>query len=688
MSVESTTLERSALERKDREELTTIAQALGVKPPSRARKAEIVQLILELTGVESSAPGDATERERTRTTNCGPEQEASSVDDTSSETDAGVARTAESTGAAGAGPQADDVGPEFDIPTGTTVVDVAGGDASRSGAPVGSGAGTGEAQAEEPPAEWELAVGESDSATASTSTTAGGGDAETHADERDAGNGQAGTDGKPRDRGKGEGRQAGERDKAGSRQGDGKGGDQSRDEGTQGGERQGGDQSRDEGRQGGERQGGGDQRRDEDREGGDQSAQAVDVNEPGNRRRRRRGRRGGNEQQTHVEEYTGEPVEVEGLLDLRDEGYGFLRVRGYLPSKDDTYVSVKQARQFGLRKGDHINGASRPALRNEKNPALLRIDLVNGKDPEEARKRRRFEDLTPLFPDEKLKLETAEDPGNMTARIVDLISPIGKGQRGLIVSPPKAGKTTIIKQIVRSIEANNPEVKLFVLQVDERPEEVTDMRRSLRSPSSEVVASTFDRPSDEHTQVAELTIERAKRLVEDGMDVCIVLDGITRLARAYNLAAPATGRIMSGGVDSGALYPPKKFFGAARNIEEGGSLSILGTALIETGSKMDEVIFEEFKGTGNMELRLDRRLSERRIYPAIDVDASSTRHEELLFPRNQLNLVWALRRVLSGLSSTDGGNAAALELLIDRMKTFRTNDEFLAEVAKNRLAAG
>jgi transcription termination factor Rho len=687
MSVESTTLERSALERKDREELTTIAQALGVKPPSRARKAEIVQLILELTGVESSAPADATEGQRTRTTNGGPEQEASGVDDTSSsETDAGAPREAGSTGSSGAGPQADDVGTEFDIPTGTTVVDVADGDATGSRAPVGSGAAAGRAEAEEPPAEWELAVGESGSATASTTTTTSG-DADTQADERDAGNGQAGTDRKPRDRGRGEGPQGGERDKAATRQGDGQAGDRSRDEGRQGGDRQVGDQARDEGRQGGDRQGG-DQRRDEDRQGGDQSAQAVDVNEPGNRRRRRRGRRGGNEQQTHVEEYTGEPVEVEGLLDLRDEGYGFLRVRGYLPSKDDTYVSVKQARQFGLRRGDHIKGASRPALRNEKNPALLRIDLVNGKDPEQARQRRRFEDLTPLFPDEKLKLETAEDPGNMTARIVDLISPIGKGQRGLIVSPPKAGKTTIIKQIVRSIEANNPEVKLFVLQVDERPEEVTDMRRSLRSPSSEVVASTFDRPSEEHTQVAELTIERAKRLVEDGMDVCIVLDGITRLARAYNLAAPATGRIMSGGVDSGALYPPKKFFGAARNIEEGGSLTILGTALIETGSKMDEVIFEEFKGTGNMELRLDRRLSERRIYPAIDVDASSTRHEELLFPRNQLNLVWALRRVLSGLSSTDGGNAAALELLIDRMKTFRTNDEFLAEVAKNRLAAG
>jgi transcription termination factor Rho len=372
-------------------------------------------------------------------------------------------------------------------------------------------------------------------------------------------------------------------------------------------------------------------------------------------------------------------VDIAGLLDLRDEGYGFVRTKGYLPSKDDAYVSVKQARQFGLRKGDHITGASRPANRNEKNPALLRIDLVNDKDPEEARRRPRFEDLTPLFPDEKLRLESPSDPNNMTARIVDLISPIGKGQRGLIVSPPKAGKTTVLKQIVKSIEKNNPEVHLMVLLVDERPEEVTDMRRST---NGEVIASTFDRPSDEHTQVAELVSERAKRLVEEGRDVVIVLDGITRLARAYNLAAPATGRIMSGGVDSGALYPPKKFFGSARNIEEGGSLTILATALIETGSKMDEVIFEEFKGTGNMELRLDRRLAERRIYPAIDVDASSTRHEELLFDRTQLQQVWRVRRALNALTHDAGSPAAALERLLDGMKNFPSNDEFLAQAAK------
>ena len=266
----------------------------------------------------------------------------------------------------------------------------------------------------------------------------------------------------------------------------------------------------------------------------------------------------------------------------------------------------------------------------------------------------------------------------MMARIIDLVSPIGKGQRGIIVSPPKAGKTTVMKTIAKSIEVNNPEVKLIVLLIDERPEEVTDIRRTVKG---EVISSTFDRPSDEHTHVAELAIEKAKRLVEQGEDVVVILDGITRLSRAYNLAAPASGRILSGGIDAGALYPPKKFFGAARNVEEGGSLTILATALVDTNSRMDEAIFEEFKGTGNMELRLDRRLAERRIYPAIDVDASSTRHEELLFDRKQLQMVWKLRRVLSGLAA-DGNAAPGLELLIDRLKTFRTNDEFLNEIAK------
>ncbi len=373
-----------------------------------------------------------------------------------------------------------------------------------------------------------------------------------------------------------------------------------------------------------------------------------------------------------------EPVEVAGYLDLRDEGYGFLRVNGYLASREDAYIPVKLTRQYGLRKGDYVTGLSRPAGRNEKNPAMLEIHSVNGVDPEKAKTRPRFEDLTALFPDEKLRLENPSDPTNMTARIIDLISPIGKGQRGIIVSPPKAGKTTIMKTIATSIEHNHPEVKLMVLLIDERPEEVTDMRRTVKG---EVISSTFDRPSEEHTHVAELAIEKAKRLVEQGEDVVIILDGITRLSRAYNLAAPASGRILSGGIDAGALYPPKKFFGAARNVEEGGSLTILATALVETNSRMDDAIFEEFKGTGNMELRLDRKLSERRIYPAIDVDASSTRHEELLFDRKQLQMVWKLRRVLSGLAA-DGNAAPGLELLVDRLRTFRTNDEFLNEIGK------
>jgi transcription termination factor Rho len=378
------------------------------------------------------------------------------------------------------------------------------------------------------------------------------------------------------------------------------------------------------------------------------------------------------------ESFQTEPVEISGYLDLRDEGYGFLRVNGYLPSRDDAYVPVKLTRQFGLRKGDFLTGLSRPAGRNEKNPALLEVHMVNGADPIESRQRPRFEDLTALFPDTRLRLESPGSVDNTTARIIDLIAPIGKGQRGIIVSPPKAGKTTIMKTIATAIEKNHPEVTLMVLLLDERPEEVTDMRRTVKG---EVIASTFDRPSEEHTQVAELAIEKAKRLVELGKDVVLIVDGITRLSRAYNLAAPPSGRILSGGIDAGALYPPKKFFGAARNIEEGGSLTILATALVETNSRMDEAIFEEFKGTGNMELRLDRRLAERRIFPAIDVDASSTRHEELLFDRKQVQQIYKLRRVLSGLAS-DGGAAAGLELLVDRLKSFRTNDEFLNEIAK------
>ena len=449
-----------------------------------------------------------------------------------------------------------------------------------------------------------------------------------------------------------------------------------------------GGQNRDGQQRDGQQRDGQRQQRNGQRDGQRQDGPRDADGESRNRRRRRR-RKGGRpdegpqgEDRDFLEDddtpVSNDPVPVDGYLDMRDEGYGFVRVNNYLSSKKDAYVPVRMSRQFGLRKGDHLVGMMRPAGRNEKNPAMLEIQTVNGRPPEEAKKRRKFEDMTALFPDEKLRLENEDDPTDMTSRIIDLICPIGKGQRGLIVSPPKAGKTTVMKTIATSIERNNPEVRLIVLLIDERPEEVTDMQRHVRG---EVIASTFDRPSDQHTQVAEMAIEKAKRMVEYGEDVVIILDGITRLSRAYNLAAPASGRILSGGIDAGALYPPKRFFGAARNIEEGGSLTILATALVETNSRMDEAVFEEFKGTGNMELRLDRKLSERRVYPAIDVDASSTRHEELLFDRKQLQMVWKLRRVLSGLAA-DGSAAPGLELLVDRLKTFRTNDEFLTEIAK------
>jgi transcription termination factor Rho len=401
---------------------------------------------------------------------------------------------------------------------------------------------------------------------------------------------------------------------------------------------------------------------------------ADDYDDDGNRRRsrNRRGRSGTSGQQ----QWDDSDAEVrEGILDILPEGYGFLRCTGYLPGEKDVYVSATQVRKFGLRRGDVLSGPIRPPRSQEKFPALIRIDHANGMAVDEARIRPKFGDLTPLFPDQRLHLEVDGQPNHVLARIVDLIAPIGKGQRGLIVSPPKAGKTTVLKEIANSITHNNPECQLIVVLVDERPEEVTDMQRSVKG---DVIYSTFDRPAEEHTQVAELALERAKRLVEMGMDVVILLDSITRLARAYNLATPASGRILSGGVDSTALYPPKRFFGAARNIEEGGSLTILGTALVETGSRMDEVIFEEFKGTGNMELRLDRKLADKRVYPAIDIEASGTRKEELLFEPDELNQVWRLRRVLLALPEP----AAGLELLIDRLKSTKSNAEFLADVAK------
>lgn len=362
-----------------------------------------------------------------------------------------------------------------------------------------------------------------------------------------------------------------------------------------------------------------------------------------------------------------------GILDVLPEGYGFLRTSGYLPGPSDVYVSLSQVRRFALRRGDEIVGYVRAPKETEKYHALLRIETVAGLDPETARKRSKFETLTPLFPDERFRLEWG--PSAVAERIMDLVAPLGKGQRGLIVSPPKAGKTTILKQIANGIVVNTPNVHLIVLLVDERPEEVTDWQRTVKA--AEVVYSTFDRPAEDHTQVSELVLERAKRLVEAKQDVVILLDSITRLARAYNLSAPASGRILSGGVDSTALYPPKRFFGAARNIEEGGSMTIIASALVETGSRMDEVIFEEFKGTGNSEIRLDRALSEKRIYPAIDVEASGTRKEELLYDKEELMLVWRLRRVLHALSPS-----AAMELLRDKISSTKSNEQFLKEINK------
>jgi transcription termination factor Rho len=362
-----------------------------------------------------------------------------------------------------------------------------------------------------------------------------------------------------------------------------------------------------------------------------------------------------------------------GTLDIRSQdGYGFLRVGAFTPGSDDVYVPLSMIRRLGLRRGDEVEGVVKLPRDSEKYAALARVEKVNGRDPEEARGRREFKDLTPLYPQERLRLE--HNPTEISTRIMDLMCPIGKGQRGLIVSPPKAGKTTLMKQIANAISENNPEVHLIILLTDERPEEVTDMQRSTKA---QVIYSTFDRPSDEHAQVSELTIERAKRLVEYGRDVVVLLDGITRLSRAYNLATPASGKILSGGVDSSALYPPKRFFGAARNLEEGGSLTILATALVDTGSRMDEVIFEEFKGTGNMEVRLDRKLSERRIFPALDIDASSTRKEELLLTEEELVVSWKLRRVLGALEP-----AQALELVVDKMRASKTNQEFLRVIQR------
>ncbi len=628
-------LEQSVLESKDKDTLLEMAKALGVKANTRLKKADIIARILDTTGPTDDAPAGGTNGSSNAAPDTTSSADTPSADttsaDRSSESSASSADAASDSGSSSAPAPSDDAAPAAD------------GASDTNGAPAAVGADG------EPLADWEIALAEQGVDTTTTPAETTPADAPSARDDGDA---------KKSDRQQGD-RADGKRQRNRNDRGDGDG------------------RQRNDG-----------QRNNNQQRNNNNNQQRNDGEGGGNRRRRRRRKNRNNPEGPQGEDVellegddqpqSNEPTEVSGYLDIRDEGYGFLRVNGYLPNKADAYIPLRLARQCGLRKGDQVTGLARPAQRNEKNPGLIEVHTVNGGDPEAAKKRPKFEDLTALFPDQKLALEDPSDPSNMTARIIDLVSPVGKGQRGLIVSPPKAGKTTIMKTIAKSIELNNPETELIVLLIDERPEEVTDMKRTVKG---EVIASTFDRPSDEHTAVAEMAIAKAKRRVEAGVDVVIMLDGITRLSRAYNLAAPASGRILSGGIDAGALYPPKKFFGAARNVEEGGSLTILATALVDTNSRMDEAIFEEFKGTGNMELRLDRKVAERRIYPAIDVDASSTRHEELLFDRKQLQQVWKLRRVLSGLAA-DGNAAPGLELLIDRLKTFRTNDEFLAEIAR------
>ncbi len=399
------------------------------------------------------------------------------------------------------------------------------------------------------------------------------------------------------------------------------------------------------------------------------------------RDRKRRGQGGGDEVEPEILD-DDVLIPIAGILDVLDN-YAFVRTSGYLPGPSDVYVSLGQVKKYHLRKGDAVVGAIKQPRDGEQNSrqkynALVRVDSVNGQTGEEAAARVDFQKLTPLYPQERLRLET--EPTKLTQRIIDLVAPIGKGQRGLIVAPPKAGKTIVLQQIANAIAINNPEVHLMVVLVDERPEEVTDMQRTVKG---EVIASTFDRPAEDHTTVAELAIERAKRLVELGHDVVVLLDSITRLGRAYNLAAPASGRILSGGVDASALYPPKRFFGAARNIENGGSLTILATALVETGSKMDEVIFEEFKGTGNSELRLSRQLADKRIFPAVDVNASSTRREEMLLSPDEVKITWKLRRALAGLEPQQ-----ALEAVLGRLRESQSNTEFLLLMQKSAPVGG
>ncbi|MEV6264339.1 transcription termination factor Rho [Streptomyces sp. NPDC051784] len=627
-------------------ELQQVASGLGIRGTARMRKSQLIEVIKEAQAGGSSAPASKAAASAGTDTESKPKRRATSK-----------ARTGDETAAT---PAADKAAAQqqIDIPGQPASDDQPTGERRRRRAT---------AQAGSPETKAEPKAESRTEQKAEAKSEPKGEGRQDRADERGEAKGDAKAEsaadtaeGRRGDRQDGRRDRQDRGDRRDRQRGRGKGDDQ----GQQGGGRrqgQGGGQNQ------GQQQGGGQQDDGYDDEGGRRGRRG--------RYRDRRGRRGRDDFATDVQVADDDVlIPVAGILDILDN-YAFIRTSGYLPGPNDVYVSLAQVRKNGLRKGDHVTGAVRQPKdgeRREKFNALVRLDSVNGMAPETGRGRPEFQKLTPLYPQDRLRLET--DSNVLTTRIIDLVAPIGKGQRGLIVAPPKTGKTMILQAIANAITVNSPECHLMVVLVDERPEEVTDMQRSVKG---EVISSTFDRPAEDHTTVAELAIERAKRLVELGHDVVVLLDSITRLGRAYNLAAPASGRILSGGVDSTALYPPKRFFGAARNIEDGGSLTILATALVETGSRMDEVIFEEFKGTGNMELKLDRKLSDKRIFPAVDVDASSTRKEEILLGTDELAVVWKLRRVLHALDQQQ-----AIELLLDRMKKTQSNAEFLLQIQK------
>ena len=656
-------------------ELQQVASTLGIKGTARMRKSQLIEVIKEKQASTGSAASSASAESSAAPSSpaSAPATEAESKQ--GAKTPANSGKSAQSaSGDEGAeakpkrratsrtrtGEQEADSQQQIEIP----------------GQPEGG---------EQPAAERGARRGRSEeraeSAEGKSAGSAKGGDAKGGADggKQDGGNGRDSKDGqhnrhdrqsdggKHADGGKQQDRQQ-ERPSKRDRQRDRDRNRQKQDGGGGGQQNQNQNQNQSQNQGGG---GGGNRRDDDDFDGGRRGRRG--------RYRDRRGRRGREDLEPQVAE-DDVLIPVAGILDILDN-YAFVRTSGYLAGPNDVYVSLAQVRKNGLRKGDHVTGAvrqPREGERREKFNALVRLDSVNGVTPEGGKSRPEFTKLTPLYPQERLRLET--EPSQLTTRIIDLVTPIGKGQRGLIVAPPKTGKTMIMQAVANAITNNNPECHLMVVLVDERPEEVTDMQRSVKG---EVISSTFDRPAEDHTTVAELAIERAKRLVELGHDVVVLLDSITRLGRAYNLAAPASGRILSGGVDSTALYPPKKFFGAARNIEDGGSLTIVATAMVETGSRMDEVIFEEFKGTGNMELKLERKLSDKRIFPAVDVEASGTRKEEILMGGDELQIVWKLRRVLHALDQQQ-----AIELLLDRMKKTKSNAEFLLQIQKTTPTPG